>query len=144
MQVRIEISPEHTPPHAVVYTDRITPEIQRALDILGAKDTPVLAERDGRTFLLAGQEIYMVRVEDRDTRFYTEKEEFSTRKRLYEVLDHLGGGFMQISRSCVVNLSYIQSVEAGFGGSLLLKMKNGLSDYVSRKYLPDLKNYLGL
>ena len=60
---------------------------------------------------------------------------------MYEVLDQVGSGFMQISKSCVVNLSYVQSVEAGFGGSLLLKMRNGLSDYVSRKYLPDLKNY---
>lgn len=132
MQVKIEVSPEHTPPRAVIYTDRITPEIQRALDILQAKDAPVLAERNGRTFLLAGQDIY------------TKKEEFSTRKRLYELLDQLGGSFMQISKSCAVNLSYAESVEAGFGGSLLLKLKNGLSDYVSRKYLPDLKNYLGI
>ena len=144
MQVKIEVSPEHMPPRAVIYTDRITPEIQRALDILQAKDSPVLAEENGRTFLLTGQEIYMVRVEDRETRLYTKKDAFGTRKRLYEVLDQLGGGFMQISKSCAVNLSYIQSVEASFGGSLLLKMKNGLSDYVSRKYLPDLKSYLGL
>ena len=144
MQVKMEVSPEHTPPRAVIYTDRITPEIQRALDILQAKDAPVLAERNGRTFLLAGPEICMVRVVGGETRLYTEKEEFSTRKRLYELLDQLGGGFMQISKSCIVNLSCVESVEAGFGGGLLLKMKNGLSDYVSRKYLPDLKNYLGL
>lgn len=144
MQVKIEVSPEHTPPRAVIYTDRITPEIQRALDILQAKDAPVLAERSGRTFLLAGQEIYMVRVVGGETKLYTKAEEFSTRKRLYELLDQLGGGFLQISRSCAVNLSYAESVEAGFGGSLLLKMKNGLSDYVSRKYLPALKAYLGI
>ena len=144
MQVRIDISPEHTTPHAVIYTDRITPEIQRALDILQTKDAPVLAERNERTFLLTGQDIYMVRVVDRETRLYTEREEYSTRKRLYELLDQLGGGFMQISKSCAVNLSYAESVEAGFGGSLLLKMKNGLSDYVSRKYLPALKAYLGI
>ncbi len=144
MQVKIEVSPEHTPPRAVIYTDRITPEIQRALDILQAKDAPVLAARSGRTFLLAGQDIYMVRVVDGETKLYTKKEEFSTKKRLYELLDQLGGGFMQISKSCAVNLSYAESVEAGFGGSLLLKMKNGLSDYVSRKYLPNLKSYLGI
>ena len=144
MKVKIEVSPEHTPPRAVIYTDQISPEIQRALDILQAKDAPVLAERNGRTFLLAGDEICMVRVESGETRIYTEKEEYSTRKRLYEVLDQRGGGFMQISKACVVNLSFAESVEAGFGGSLLLKMKNGLSEYVSRKYLPDLKSYLGL
>ena len=143
MQVKIELSPEHTPPQAVIYTDRITPEIQRALDILQAKDAPVLAERGGRTFLLVEQEIYMVRIEGGETKLYTEKEAFSTRKRLYELLEQLGG-FMQISKSCAVNLSYAESVEAGFGGSLLLKMKNGLSDYVSRKYLPGVKHYLGI
>ena len=144
MQVKIEVSPEHTPPRAVIYTDRITPEIQRAIDILMAKDAPVLAEKNGRTFLLSGQDICMVRIVGGETKLYTQNEEFFARKRLYELLDQLGGGFMQISRSCAVNLSYMESVEAGFGGSLLLKMKNGLSDYVSRKYLPGLKSYLGI
>lgn len=144
MQVKIEISPEHASPHAVIYTDRITPEIQRVLDILQAKDAPVPAERGGRTFLLARRDICMIRVEDGETKIYTENEVFTTRKRLYELLDHLGGSFMQINKSCAVCLSFAESVEAGFGGSLLLKMKNGLSDYVSRKYLPDLRNYLGI
>ena len=144
MQVKIEVSPEHTTPQAVIYTDRITPEIQRALDILQAKDAPVLAERNGRTFLLSAQDIYMVRVEGGETKLYTQKEAFTTRKRRYELLEQLGGGFMQISKACVVNLSCAESVEASFGGSLLLKLKNGLSDHVSRKYLPDLKNYLGI
>ena len=144
MQVKIEVAPEHTPPRAVIYTDRLTPEIQRALDILQAKNSPVLAEQNGRTMLLTPQEIYMVRVEGGETRLYTRQDSFGSRKRLYELLDQLGDGFLQISKACAVNLSCIQSVEAGFGGSLLLKMKNGLSDYVSRKYLPDLKSYLGL
>ena len=74
--------------------------------------------------LLTGQEICMVRVEDGETELYTQKEAFSTRKRLYEVLEQTGGSFMQISKSCAVNLSFAESVEAGFGGSLLLKMKN--------------------
>ncbi len=144
MQVKIEVSPEHTPPRAVIYTDRITPEIQRALETLQANDVPVLAERGGRTYLLARQDIYMVRVEGGETRIYTEKEAFSSRKRLYELLEQLGGGFLQISRSCAVSLSRAESVEAGFGGSLLLKLKNGLSDYVSRRYLPGLRNHLGI
>ena len=144
MEVRIEVSPEHKMPRAVIYTDRITPEIQRALDLLQAKESPVLAERDGRTFLLAGPEIYLVRVVTGETKLYTKTEEFTARKRLYEALEQLGGGFLQISKSCAVNLSHVQSVEAGFGGILLLKMKNGLSDYVSRKYLPGFKSHLGL
>ena len=56
----------------------------------------------------------------------------------------LGAGFMQISKSTLVNLSYMSNVEAGFSGTLLLKLKNGCKDYVSRKYLPEFKKYLGL
>ena len=51
---------------------------------------------------------------------------------------------MQISKTTLINLSYMDSIEPGFSGTLLLKLKNGDKDYVSRKYLPDLKNYLGL
>ena len=69
MQVKIEVSPENKPPRAVIYTDQLTTEIQRALDVLQAKDAPVLAERNGRTFLLTGQEICMVRVEDGERAF---------------------------------------------------------------------------
>lgn len=41
-------------------------------------------------------------------------------------------------------LNYLDSVEAGFGGTMLIKLKNGCKDYVSRFYLKDLKKYLGL
>ena len=51
---------------------------------------------------------------------------------------------MQISKSTLVNLAYMDSVEAGFNGTLLLKLKNGCKDYVSRTYLPKFKKYLGL
>ena len=64
MQVKIEVSSEHTTPKAVIYTDRITPEIQRALDILQVKNSPVLAEQNGRTLLLTPQDVCMVRVEN--------------------------------------------------------------------------------
>ena len=67
-----------------------------------------------------------------------------SRKRLSEMQQQLGAGFMQISKSTLVNLSYMSNVEAGFSGTLLLKLKNGCKDYVSRKYLPEFKKYLGL
>ena len=51
---------------------------------------------------------------------------------------------MQTSKSCLVNLKVLDSVESSFGGALMLKLKNGLTDYVSRTYLPAFKQYLGL
>ena len=64
--------------------------------------------------------------------------------RLYELGVQLGSQFMQISKSTLINLSYMDSIEPGFSGTLLLKLRNGSSDYVSRTYLPSFKKYLGL
>lgn len=86
----------------------------------------------------------MVRVEDGDTIIFGEKEKYRSRKRLYEIEQQLGKQFMRISKSTLVNLTYLDSIEAGFNGTLLLKLKNGSRDYVSRTYLPKFKKYLGL
>ena len=94
--------------------------------------------------ILKPMEIYMVRVENTETILYGEKKKYRSRKRLYELALQLGKGFMQISKSTLVNLSYLDSIEPGFSGTVLLKLKNGSKDYVSRTYMPAFKQYLGL
>ena len=145
MKVSIDISPEHEEMHVVIHANKMTEEVQRLMDIFSTSVTPITALRNEEDIVvLEPQEIYMVRVENGDTIIYGEKEVYRSRKRLYELNEQLGSKFMQISKSTIINLSYMDSVEPGFGGSVLLKLKNGSKDYVSRKYLPAFKKYLGL
>ena len=144
MKVNVDISPEYTEAYAVIRTDRITEEIQRVIDVLGANEVPITAQKEDNTVILKPNEIYMVRVEDGGTVIYAESQKFFSRKRLYELGAQLGKQFMQISKTTLVNLSYMDSIEPGFGGTVLLKLKNGSKDYVSRKYLTEFKKYLGL
>ena len=145
MKVSVDISPEHTEPYAVIYTSQMTDEIQRLLEVFGNSESPITAllnEED--LIILQPKDIYMVRVENTETILYGEKKKYRSRKRLYELASQLGKGFMQISKSTLVNLSYLDSIEPGFSGTMLLKLKNGSKDYVSRTYLPAFKQYLGL
>jgi len=145
MKVSVDISPECKEPFAVIHTDKVTDEIQQMIDSLSASDAPITAlwnEKD--IIVLKPMEIYMVRVEDGDTIIYGEKKKYRSRKRLYELANQLGKQFMQISKTTLINLSYMDCIEPGFSGTLLLKLKNGSKDYVSRKYLPEFKKYLGL
>ena len=145
MKVSVEISARYKEPYAVIYTDQVTDEIRRMMDVLGLDDTPITAlQNESDLVILQPKEIYMVRVENGDTILYGEKKQFRSRKRLYELGQQLGKGFMQISKGTLVNLSYLDSIEPGFGGTMLLKQKNGCKDYVSRTYLPAFKKYLGL
>ena len=145
MKVSIDISPEYKEPFAVIHTDKVTDEIQRMIDIFSSSETPVTALMNEEDIIvLQPGDIYMVRVEDGDTIIYGQKLRFRSRKRLYELSSQLGRQFMQISKTTLINLSYMDSIEPGFSGTLLLKLKNGCKDYVSRKYLPDFKKYLGI
>jgi DNA-binding LytR/AlgR family response regulator len=126
-------------------TDKVTDEIQRAVDVLGTSETPIIAlQNEEDIIVLQPKDIYMVRVEEGNTVIYGAKQKYRSRKRLYEIGRQLGKQFMQISRTTLINLSYMDSIEPGFGGTLLLKLKNGCKDYVSRTYLPEFKKYLGL
>ena len=145
MKVSIDISAEYKEPFAVIHTDKVTPEIQRVIDVLGTSETPVTAfQNEEDIVVLQPKDIYMIRVEEGDTMIYGAKQQYRSRKRLYELAEQLGKQFMQISKTTLVNLSYMDSIEPGFSGTLLLKLKNGSKDYVSRKYLPEFKKYLGL
>lgn len=145
MKVSVDISAEHTEPFVVIHTSKMTDEIQRMIDIFSTSETPITAllnEED--IVVLRAKEIYMVRIEGGDTILYGENTRYRSRKRLYELRQQLGTQFMQISKAALINLSYMDSIESGFSGTLLLKMKNGCKEYVSRKYLPEFKKYLGL
>ena len=145
MKVKIDISAEYKEPFAVIHTDKVTDEIQRIIDVLGTSEAPVTALKNEEDIIvLQPKDIYMVRVEDGDTVIYGARERYRSRKRLYELASQLGKQFMQISKTTLINLSYMDSIEQGFSGTLLLKLKNGNKDYVSRKYLPEFKKYLGL
>ena len=145
MKVNIDISAEYKEPFAVIHTDKVTEEIQRMIDIFSNSETPITAlQNEEDIVVLQPKDIYMVRVENGDTVIYGAKQKYRSRKRLYELADQLGKQFMQISKTTLINLSYMDSIEPGFSGTLLLKLKNGNKDYVSRKYLPEFKKYLGL
>lgn len=146
MKVNIDISPDYDEPYVVIYTNQVTDEIQRIADIFSGSSISMITatQNEEDLIVLRPDEIYMVRIENGETVIYGKEQKYYSRKRLYELQQQLGRQFMQISKSTLVNLSYMESIEPGFSGTLLLKLKNGCKDYVSRKYLSMFKKYLGL
>lgn len=144
MKTELKLAPEYNPPHAEIYADRVTEEVERVLSLLRS-DTSFLTGlgEDGQIRVLRPEEVYLIRSEDERVFLYTEKERFRSRKRLYE-LENLTPRFLRISKSALVNLDTLESVEADFGGMFCLYLKNGLREYVSRRCLPSLRKYLGL
>lgn len=144
MKVSLEIASEHTEPHAVIYANEISSEITQLIHLIEKEEKPIIVEKDDKQIVLTAEEIFMVRIEEGKAVIYLENQSYYSRDRLYEIQNKLGKGFIQISKQTIIKLSAIKHIEPGFSGHFVVNMKNDLKDTVTRKYLPDLKRYLGL
>ncbi|WP_071027462.1 LytTR family DNA-binding domain-containing protein [Peptoniphilus raoultii] len=98
------------------------------------------------------EDVYIIAVKD-IVRFYTEnndiiiedlKKSYKSRLRLYEIYSRLDKrNFIQISRSEIINISFIKKLDLSFKGTIAVELKNGETTYVSRRNLKEFKNLLG-
>lgn len=144
MKVEIKLIEGLEESYTVIYTELIDEEIQNIVSIIGNSTGVVTAFNNERIIVLKESDIYVIRVEDKKTVIYCKDKQYISKKRLCELEKTLKSSSMKISKTTLINLKYIEGIEAAFGGMMLLIMKNGVKDYVSRRYLPDLKKYLGI
>jgi Response regulator of the LytR/AlgR family len=145
MRVNIIVEPDLEEEFAEFHVRRMTNEVTRLSELVQNKSQVITGTDEyDRIVVIDELEIVALHAEKKWCRIYTDTGDFSCRKRLYEIENMLGRDFMRISKSIIVNLRKIESVEAVFNGMLLLRMKNGSNEYVSRTYLPQIRDYLGI
>ena len=146
MKVNLFVSRDIEEPHADIHTNELTDNITKAMSILESDDTnEILAVKNGSDItLLQFDDVFMLRVENKQVKVYTENKEYLIRKPLYQVEESLSGDFVRISKTTIVNLKKIKRVAPSLKGMMFIELKNGLKDNISRKYLPDFKNALDL
>ncbi len=75
----------------------------------------------------------------------TDKGEYILRLRLYEIEKLLlTDQFIRISNSEIINLKKVNNFDLSFTGTICVKLSNGVTTYVSRRYVPKLKKILGI
>lgn len=144
MRVEIKVSKEVKEPYAVIYVNELTDDVQKICTMLESNEKVITVSDSDRIIIIKPEEIYMARTEASDVNIYCKNKKYRTKKRLYELENLLGNDFMRISKSTIVNLKSIECVEQLFNGMMLLVMRNGCKDYISRRYLPEFKKYLGI
>ena len=94
--------------------------------------------------LLDVEDIFLIRVEDKQTKVYVEDKEYLIKKPLYQIEENLDSNFVRVSKTTIVNLRKIKRVAPSLKGMMFIELKNGLKDNISRKYLSDFKKALDL
>ena len=147
MRVDMNIAENIKEPYAVIHAGELTPEIAelaREISQFGTGKGIIIGNLDDRKVVINPESIVLIRVVVEKVYIVTDDDTYRVGKRMYELLEILGSGFMQVSKSAAINWKHLESVEPSFNGVMLLHMKNGEKEYISRKFVPQLKKYLGL
>lgn len=155
MKVNLFVSKDLEEPYAEIYTDALTDNIQKAMVLLeneteaeteeGMNDNSILAVKKGQDIVLLDfEDIFMIRVEEKQTKVYTENKDYLVKKPLYQIEESLDSNFVRVSKATIVNLRKIKRVAPSLRGMMFIELKNGLKDNISRKYLSDFKEALDL
>lgn len=148
MKVECKINADLKEPYAVLHTNKITPSLAEIISMLEHENTNAMtltAVKDGKTYFLEPDDIALVRSEGRSIIGYDKHGyRYVLNKPLYEWENILDIHFVRISKSTIINITQINHVQASFNGTMEIVMKNGVSDYISRKFRKVFKERLGL
>ena len=153
MKVNLFVSKDLEKPYAEIHTDALTDNIQKAMVLLenetideeGMNDNSILAVKKGQDIVLLDfEDIFMIRVEEKQTKVYTEDKDYLVKKPLYQIEENLDSNFVRVSKATIVKLRKIKRVAPSLRGMMFIELKNGLKDNISRKYLSDFKQALDL
>lgn len=79
------------------------------------------------------------------TFLYTLNDVYEASQKLYELEQSLKSqGFLRISKSCILNLDYLQHVRALFNGKYEATLTNNEKLTINRSYVPAFKKAFGL
>ena len=121
-----------------------TPLVCAIERLIEENNTELIGYIEREAIRLSASEIYCFTVEVGKVYALTDKGKLSLRRRLYSLEEALPESFIKINQSCIVNMNMIERFGVSFSGALQVVLKNGYSDYVSRRNVKKIKERLGI
>lgn len=121
-------------------------EVKNLINAVKAAGDTLIGEKENgdKTPVYISKVLYFEAV-DRNVFAYTTSEIFRVKKTLYDLEDMaLSNFFVRISKSVIVNLKAVQKIAPDSSRRLKLLLRNGEWVIVSRNFVNDFKNALGM
>lgn len=146
MKINIDIDKRYKESSVTIQAPEITPELQEVLNVLQkSKQERIFGEKDDQTILLDPGAIDYVFAEKRKVFAVIKKERYEVKMKLYELEEMLlPHHFKRFSKSVIGNLNHIERFELSFNGNLCVYFHTGNKEYITRKYVADIKKALSL
>lgn len=141
MKIRLEPT-ALAEPEVIIRGDAASPEVAAILQALGRKSSgKLIFYRQEEQFPVDAADIVYLETDAAGVRAYTTQGIFEAKQKLYELKAALASfSFAQISKSTIVNINYVRSIQAEFSGNYRVTLKDRKQSLtVSRKYFKEFK-----
>lgn len=129
----------------IVRCRKLDERIAGLLMAVKAGQEKITAAKDGTIVQILPDQIYYCEAVDNRVFLCLEKEVYETKFKLYELEKRFEGlDFLRVSKSFLLNLSWVEAFRPALSGRFEAYMKNGEKIMISRQYVPALKKKLGM
>ena len=73
--------------------------------------------------------------------FKTNNKEYRNKSKLYEI-EKMNDDFLRISKGCVINIMQVKNFDIGENRNLIVNFNNGAKQFVARRKIKEVMNYL--
>lgn len=119
------------------------PEITSILQMLQRKSSSkILLYKEDEQFIVPAGDIVFLETSGSRVLAYTRADTYEVKLKLYEVKEQLAAHpFAQISKSTIVNIDHVKSIQAEFSGNYRIRLKSRPESLtISRKYFKEFKD----
>lgn len=146
MEIEIKIDGNYKEPKIIILTEKMSDEINLLVKKI-TEDVPqmIAGFQNDQLKVLEQDEIFRIYTANNKVFANTSDGNYSLRLRLYELEERLEkNDFVRISNSEIINIRKVKAFDLSFTGTICVKLIDGTVTYVSRRYVPKIKQILGI
>ncbi|MGI6259696.1 MAG: LytTR family DNA-binding domain-containing protein [Anaerolineaceae bacterium] len=146
MEIEIKIDGNYKEPKIIILTEKMSDEINLLVRKI-TEDVPqmIAGFQNDQLKVLEQDEIFRIYTANNKVFANTSDGDYSLRLRLYELEERLEkNDFVRISNSEIINIRKVKAFDLSFTGTICVKLIDGTVTYVSRRYVPKIKQILGI
>lgn len=136
MDVKIEKIGKESSEVVLIRCYEVSDEVREIAAYVKSRQGSLSGTLDSRQYEIAVPDIYYIESVDGRTFLYTKDQVYETQRRIYELEDMLQTKhFLRISKSMLLNLMKIRSVQPAFNGRFTAILQSGEEVIISRNYV---------
>lgn len=145
MKLTIEQSLENNEIEITIKCGVMDDRLRKLIESIRQYSFSLQCKNDSEVYSIPLEEIYYIETIDKKTFVYCKSEVYETNSPLNDLEEKFStSNFIRVNKSCVLNLSYLSKVNPLWNHRLEAILKNNEKIVITRHYIPDFKNKIGL